>query len=151
MSSGLVTGIDRQSKLAIYSLLEEIFMAKIVFCEDEVNIQKLVRVMLRSSKHELFIASDGMEGLEMIERVHPDLIFTDISMPGRDGYQLADELKAQKDLAQIPIVFISAFAQRSMMNESYRHGGVSYLTKPFSAADLFEKINLFCNTGAPQP
>ncbi|HTK10383.1 MAG TPA: response regulator [Ktedonobacteraceae bacterium] len=121
-------------------------MAKIVLCEDEINIQKLVRVMLRSSSHELHIAADGVEGLKMIERVHPDLIFTDISMPGRDGYQLADELKARPKLAHIPIVFISAFAQRSMMNESYRHGGASYLTKPFSAADLFEKINLFCKT-----
>lgn len=123
-------------------------MAKIVFCEDEANIQKLVKVMLRSSRHEVYMASDGIEGLELIEQVHPDLIFTDISMPGRDGYQLADELKARPELAHIPIIFISAFAQRSMMNEGYRHGGASYLTKPFSAADLLEKINLFCNTPA---
>ena len=134
-------------------------MAKIVFCEDEINIQKLVRVMLRSSNHELYIASDGVEGLKMIERVHPDLIFTDISMPGRDGYQLADELKARPKLSHIPIVFISAFAQRSMMNESYRHGAASYLTKPFSAVDLFDKIKQFCKTeikeevpqGSPRP
>ncbi len=127
-------------------------MAKIVFCEDEINIQKLVRVMLRSAKqHELHIASDGIEGLDLVEQVQPDLIFTDISMPGRDGYQLADELKARPHLAHIPIIFISAFAQRSMMNESYRHGGASYLTKPFSAADLFEKINLFCSVQPTQP
>ncbi len=126
-------------------------MAKIVFCEDETQIQKLVRVMLRTSKHELFLASDGNEGLEMIERERPDLIFTDISMPGRDGYQLADEVKARAHLAHIPIIFISAFAQRTAIDEGYRHGGSSYLTKPFSAHDLLEKIDTFCNVQARSP
>ena len=126
-------------------------MAKIVFCEDEVQIRKLVRVMLRVSNHELFLASDGEEGLEMIERERPDLIFTDISMPGRDGYQLADEVKSRAHLAHIPIIFISAFAQRTAIDEGYRHGGSGYLTKPFSAHDLLEKINGFCNEQARSP
>jgi CheY-like chemotaxis protein len=120
-------------------------MAKIVFCEDELQIQKLVRVMLRSTKHELYLASDGSEGLELIERVHPDLIFTDISMPHLDGFQLADEVKAREHLAHIPIIFISAFAQRTAIDEGFRHGGSSYLTKPFTSAELQEKIKAFCN------
>ncbi len=124
-------------------------MSKIVFCEDEVRIQKVFRIMLRSTEHELYLASDGLEGLEVIERVRPDLIFTDISMPICDGYQLADAVKAQPHLAHIPIIFISAFAQRAEMEEGYRHGGVSYIVKPFSAADLYEKIELFCNQKLP--
>ncbi len=124
-------------------------MSKIVFCEDEVRIQKVFRIMLRSTEHELYLASDGLEGLEVIERVRPDLIFTDISMPICDGYQLADAVKAQRHLAHIPIIFISAFAQRAEMEEGYRHGGVSYIVKPFSAADLYEKIELFCNQKLP--
>jgi CheY-like chemotaxis protein len=124
-------------------------MSKIVFCEDEVMIQKVFRIMMRSTEHELYLASDGLEGLEVIERVRPDLIFTDISMPICDGYQLADAVKAQPHLAHIPIIFISAFAQRAEMEEGYRHGGVSYIVKPFSAADLYEKIELFCNQKLP--
>ncbi len=124
-------------------------MSKIVFCEDEVRIQKVFRIMLRSTEHELYLASDGLEGLEVIERVRPDLIFTDISMPICDGYQLADAVKAQPHLAHIPNIFISAFAQRAEMEEGYRHGGVSYIVKPFSAADLYEKIELFCNQKLP--
>jgi len=124
-------------------------MAKIVFCEDEVLIQKLFRVMLRSTNHELHLASDGAQGLELVERVRPDLIFTDISMPVCDGYQFADAVKARPHLAHIPIIFVSAFAQHAEMEEGFRHGGVSYIIKPFSAADLYEKIERFCNQKVP--
>lgn len=124
-------------------------MAKIVLCEDEQLIQKLVRIMLRTSKHELYIASDGSQGLELIERVRPDLIFTDISMPGLDGYQLADAIRTRPELAHIPIVFLSAFVQRAEVDEGYRHGAASYLTKPFNAADLYEKIDLFTSKANP--
>jgi CheY-like chemotaxis protein len=86
-------------------------MAKIVFCEDEIMIQKLLRVILRSANHEIYIASDGAEGLELIERVRPDLIFTDIAMPICNGYELADAVKAQPHLAHIPIIFVSARAK----------------------------------------
>ena len=126
-------------------------MAKIVFCEDEIMIQKLLRVILRSANHELYIASDGAEGLELIERVRPDLIFTDIAMPVCNGYELADAVKAQPHLAHIPIIFVSARAQSSELKEGYRHGAVSYIVKPFSAADLHEKIALFCNQKLPHP
>ena len=118
-------------------------MAKIVFCEDEVRIQKLIRTMLRSTLHEVYIASDGIEGLAVIERERPDLIFTDISMPNCDGFQLADAVNVQPHLAQIPIIFITAFAQRAEIEEGYQHGAASYLIKPFSPADLRTKIEEF--------
>src|SRR5207253_3481348 len=99
-------------------------MAKIIFCEDEEKIQKLIRVMLRSTEHEIHIASDGIEGLELIEREHPDLIFADISMPRCDGFQLAEALKARPHLAPIPLVFVTAFAQRTEVEEGFQHGAV---------------------------
>jgi len=114
-----------------------------------VLIQKLFRVMLRSTDHELYLASNGIEGLEIVERVRPDLIFTDISMPECDGYQFADAVKARSYLAAIPIIFVSAFAQQSEMEEGFRHGGASYIIKPFSSADLYEKIEPFFNQTAP--
>lgn len=118
-------------------------MAKIIFCEDEERIQKLIRIMLRKTLHEFYIAADGIEGLTLIERERPDLIFTDISMPRCDGFQLADAIKARPELAHIPIIFVTAFAQRTEMEEGYRHNAANYLTKPFSPAELREKIDAF--------
>jgi CheY-like chemotaxis protein len=111
-------------------------MAKIVFCEDEELIQKLILRICRSMAHEVYIASDGLEGLDLIEREHPDLIFTDISMPRRDGFQLADAVKARRHLASIPIIFVTGFAQKYDMEEGARHGAAGYLVKPFTMADL---------------
>ena len=121
-------------------------MAKIVFCEDEEKIQKLIRAMLRSTSHELHMASDGFEGLALIERELPDLIFSDVSMPGIDGFQLADALNSRPHLKHIPIIFVTAFTQRAEVEEGYRHGATSYLTKPFSPADLRAKIEAFIAT-----
>jgi CheY-like chemotaxis protein len=118
-------------------------MAKIIFCEDEVRIQKLIRTMLRSTLHEVYIASDGVEGLALIERERPDLIFTDVSMPNCDGFQLADAVKARPHLARIPIIFVTAFAQRTEIEEGYRHGATNYLIKPFSPSELRTKIEAF--------
>ncbi len=111
-------------------------MARIVFCEDEVFLQKLIHLILRSTEHEVYIASNGLEGLTLIERERPDLIFTDISMPGWDGFQLADAVRARPHLASIPIIFVTAFAQHVDVEEGILHGGKGYLLKPFSAADL---------------
>lgn len=111
-------------------------MAKIVFCEDEKFLQKLIRLILRSTKHEIYMASDGLEGFALIERERPDLILTDISMPRWDGFQLADAIKARPDLASIPIIFVTAFAQRADVEEGTLHGASGYLFKPFSAEEL---------------
>src|SRR5215469_13933022 len=111
-------------------------MAKIVFCEDEQLLQKLFRALLRSTEHEIYIASDGIEGLALIKSVRPDLILTDISMPRCDGFQLADAVKANPSLAAIPIVFITGFAQKYDIEEAARHGARGYLLKPFTPEDL---------------
>src|SRR5690349_13639169 len=115
-------------------------MAKIVFCEDEPFLRKLFGLFLRPTKHEIYMASDGLEGFALIERERPDLILTDISMPGWDGFQLADAVKAQPHLASIPLIFVTAFAQRVDVEEGALHGAAGYLLKPFSAADLRAKI-----------
>jgi CheY-like chemotaxis protein len=118
-------------------------MAKIIFCEDEERIQKLIRIMLRGTSHEIHIASDGIEDLELIKSKRPDLIFTDVSMPRCDGFQMANIVKARPHLAHIPIIFVTAFAQRFEKEEGYRHNATGYLVKPFSPSDLREKIDAF--------
>ena len=115
-------------------------MSKVVFCEDDPMIQKLIRVAMRSEGHEVHVASDGHEGLELIRREQPAVIFTDVSMPGLDGYQLATELRADPRTAHIPIVFMTASVQRSQLEEAKRHGATSVLSKPFSMSALRSRV-----------
>lgn len=116
-------------------------MAKIVFCEDDPMIQKLVRTALRDSGHELHFASDGEDGLALIRQVLPDLVFSDVSMPKLDGYQLGDALKASPETARIPLIFVTASVQRAQIAEAEQHGGAAVLPKPFTMAELRARVS----------
>ncbi len=118
-------------------------MGTIVFCEDDPMIQKLIRAALRSSPHTVHIAADGRQGLALIERTRPDVVFTDVSMPTCDGFQLADAMKAKAELDRIPIVFMTASVQREQVEECFRRGAAGYLAKPFTMADLRSRVDEF--------
>ena len=110
--------------------------ARIVVCEDDPVILKLLRVSLRDAGYELLVAQDGVDGLALIQQERPDAILTDVSMPRMDGLQLAAAVRASPELADIPIVFLSASAQRAHREAGYRHGATAYVTKPFRTAEL---------------
>ncbi len=116
-------------------------MSKIVFVEDDQMIQKLIRAALRAVRHEIHLASDGTAGLRLIKEQKPDVIFSDVSMPGMDGYQLGDAVKADPDLVHIPIVFMTASVQRSQIEEAWRHGAAGVLAKPFTMAELRARVD----------
>jgi len=115
-------------------------MAKIVFCEDDPMIRKLITAAMRDSGHDVRLAVDGEEGLALIRDMRPDLIFSDVSMPKLDGYQLGDALRASPDTAGIPLVFVTASVQRSQIVEAERHGGTGVLPKPFTMAELRKRV-----------
>ena len=115
-------------------------MGKIVFCEDDLMIQKLIRSAFKSSGHTIFVTSDGAEGLEVIQRELPDVVFSDVSMPNLDGFQLGDALKASPATAQIPVIFMTASVQRAQIDEALRHGAAGVLPKPFTMAELRKRV-----------
>jgi CheY-like chemotaxis protein len=86
-------------------------MTTLVFCEDDPVIQKLIRIATRALPHTVHIAGDGESGLEIIERERPSAVFTDVSMPRLDGMQLLDSLKTRPELADIPVVLMTASVQ----------------------------------------
>ncbi len=115
-------------------------MSRIVVCEDDPTIQRLVMVALRSTPHQVLMAQDGAEGLALIEAERPDLVVSDLAMPRLTGLELLDEMKARPELAHIPFLILTASAQRAQREEGMRRGAVGYLTKPFGVAELREAI-----------
>ena len=115
-------------------------MSKVVFCEDDPMIRKLVETALRSSTHDVHIAGDGKQGLDLITRLRPDVVFSDVAMPEMNGFQLADAMRASPDLAHIPIVFMTASIQREQIDECFRHGAAGHLAKPFTVAELRARL-----------
>lgn len=122
-------------------------MGKIVFCEDDPMIKKLIQAAMRGETHEVHIASDGAEGLEVIRRIRPDVVFSDVSMPNMDGYQLGDALQADATTAGIPIVFMTASVQRAQIDEAMHHGAAAVLPKPFTMAELRARVTEFTSGG----
>jgi CheY-like chemotaxis protein len=111
-------------------------MAKIVVCEDDVMIQKLIFVALRSSGHEILMANDGVRGCELIRAERPDLILTDLLMPAMTGLELCRTVRSDPAISGIPIIVLTASVQRQQAEESLREGASAFLPKPFTTDQL---------------
>jgi CheY-like chemotaxis protein len=111
-------------------------MSRILFCEDDLTIHKLIRMALRDTPHEVTMARDGAEGLRLARELRPVVVFSDVAMPVMNGFELADAMRADPALAKIPIVFITASLQRSEVDAAMSHGGARVIGKPFTIAVL---------------
>ena len=106
-------------------------------------IRKLVETAMRATTHEVHFAENGAKGLALIDRVRPDVVFSDVAMPEMNGFELADAMRARPDLAHIPIVFMTASVQREQIDECFRHGAAGHLAKPFTMAELRARVAQF--------
>ena len=111
-------------------------MGKLAWVEDDAQIRKLVQAALRASRHELHFATNGREGLALVERVRPDVLFTDVSMPEMDGLQMVDTLRKNPEFAALRVVFVTASMQREQIERYTARGAAAYIAKPFSPAEL---------------
>jgi len=115
-------------------------MAKILIAEDERDIRDLVAFTLRFAGHEVFAAANGEEAVEMAPNVNPDLILMDVRMPRMTGYQACKAMKANPDLKDIPVVFLTARGQETEIQEGLDAGAEEYLLKPFAPDHLTARI-----------
>lgn len=104
--------------------------ARIAVVEDEAEIRSLIVEELEDEGYEVAIAANGQEGLAMIQRFKPHLVLSDITMPVLDGYGMLAELRKHKAFRSIPVVFLSALADRRHIIEGKKMGVDDYVTKP---------------------
>jgi two-component system OmpR family response regulator len=126
-------------------------VARIVFCEDEEQIRKLIELAMRSTAHSIELHVNGREGLEAIEREAPELIVTDLAMPEMGGFALADAVHARPALNHIPIMFVTASVQRGDVARFGEHGAAGYIAKPFSPRALRDKIDELIAAARKEP
>lgn len=115
-------------------------MAKILIAEDERDIRDLVAFTLRFAGHEVFAAANGEEAVELAPKVSPDLILMDVRMPRMTGYEACKVMKANPDLKDIPVVFLSAKGQESEIQQGLDVGAEAYLLKPFAPDQLTARV-----------
>jgi len=113
---------------------------RVVVAEDEVLIRLDLVEMLREEGYDVVgEAGDGQQAVELAEALRPDLVIMDVKMPRRDGIDAASEI-ASKRIA--PVVILTAFSQRELVERARDAGAMAYLVKPFSKADLVPAVEL---------
>lgn len=116
-------------------------MSRIVIIEDNPMNMKLICNVLRKHAYEIFEATNAEQGLALIREQQPDLILMDIQLPGMDGLQASRILKADKALASIPIIALTALAMSGDKEQILAAGCDDYLTKPIRYQEVLEKVS----------
>lgn len=106
--------------------------------DTEANIDILVCAL--GDDYDLAVALDGQSALDYIALSRPDIILLDIMMPGMDGYEVCDRLKANPASAGIPIIFLTAVTDIDSKTRAFAAGAVDYITKPFEIAEVQARV-----------
>jgi len=114
---------------------------RLLVVDDEPNLLRAVAACLKAEAYEVSTARSGREALLQLAETVPDLVVSDIRMPGMDGYQLARQLRGSPRTALVPIVFLTAKDETSDRIEGFRAGIDAYLTKPFEPEELIAVVN----------
>ena len=120
-----------------------ISMKRILYIEDNFQNKRLVRKILTARGYHVLEAEDGLTGVEIATKELPDLILMDISLPGIDGVEATQRIKAHNETASIPIIALTANAMRGDRERFIAAGCDDYLPKPISTVDLIDMIGKF--------
>src|SRR5687768_10902438 len=113
--------------------------------DDATDLFRAVAACLKTDGYEVTAARSGREALMQLAEAVPDLVVSDIRMPGMDGYQLARQLRGSPRTALVPIVFLTAKDATADRIEGFRAGIDAYLTKPFEPEELIAVVDGILN------
>ena len=114
-------------------------MKKILIVED-VEINRDLLAQLLEDDYELVEAVDGQQGLEMALLEKPDLILLDVGLPEMDGWEVAQKIRADAALEDIPIIAVTAHAMAGDQDKALQVGCNDYIAKPIDEDELWEKV-----------
>ncbi|MBW1837606.1 MAG: response regulator [Deltaproteobacteria bacterium] len=123
---------------------------RILLVDDEPDFCAIVQGQLEKEGFDVEIAYDGVEGLEKVKANPPDAIILDVMMPEMDGYEACKKLKSDDKYADIPILMLTAVADKVTSTRYSHYDGMSmeaddYLPKPASAEDITQSIKSLLN------
>jgi len=111
----------------------------LVIDDDPVSL-RFVATLLREKGYEVLTAEDGRYGCELAKQHRPDLIVSDLLMPYRDGFHVVRVIRADADLARIPVILLSMRGGEDDVVRGLDEGADDYIVKPFNARELLARI-----------
>lgn len=115
-------------------------MRRILVVEDNNDNMTLITDVLSSLDYEVISAKDGEEGLQVAKAEKPDLILMDLSLPRMDGWTATRQLKADSELAHIPVIALTAHAMIGDRERALAAGCDDYISKPINIRELAGKL-----------
>ena len=113
---------------------------RILVVEDDPTNRRILRDLLTSAGYELTEAVTGEDGVALAETCRPDLILTDIQLPGFDGYEATRRIKENPARRRIPIIAVTSYALNGDEEKALEAGCEAYVSKPFSPRQVLAKI-----------
>ena len=113
---------------------------RILIVDDNLASLRLLTDLLAEQGYAVHPASRGEVALRFIQSTLPDLILLDIKMPGLDGYQVCERLKADERARDIPVIFLTALADTADKVKGFQAGGVDYITKPLQVEEILARV-----------
>ena len=122
-------------------MISEPNKGSILAVEDDRASLKLLEAALTAAGYQVQAAASGEQALEIVARTPPDLILLDIVMPGIDGFEVCQRLKAHEQTSHIPIIFISATTDAKERVQGFQSGALDFVSKPFQRDELLARVH----------
>ena len=117
-------------------------LPQVLIAEDNSELASFM-VSLISRYCQVTVVEDGEKALRLVEELHPDLVISDVMMPGLDGLSLCRKLKSTPELRDIPVILLTALTHRQALLEGWEAGADEYLFKPFHPTELVTRVRSF--------
>jgi DNA-binding response OmpR family regulator len=114
---------------------------RVLVVDDDPVILELLRINFEIEGYEVLPATDGEQGLAKARDEEPDVVLCDIMMPRLDGIELVTRLRGDPRTAHLPVVLLSAKAQKVEVDRGLSVGADDYVTKPFDPLELLDRVN----------
>lgn len=127
-------------------------MPRVLVVDDDPQVLKLLRLNFEMEGYDVVSATNGEEALSLVRGDTPDVVVCDVMMPGIDGLEVVRRLRADPATVTLPLIVVSAKAQRGDVSEGLRLGADAYVTKPFDPSELLELVaDLLAKREKPTP
>ena len=114
---------------------------RVLIIEDETNIIEAMSFILSREGWEVKTHSNGHDAMDIIRCRAPDVIILDVMLPGRSGFDILQDIRADEKLADIPVLMLTALGQRKDREFAERIGATRFMTKPFSNIDVLTAVH----------
>jgi two-component system, OmpR family, response regulator RpaA len=115
-------------------------MVKIVTVDDDPSIVELVKINLEMQGHQVITAPDGIQGYALVQQERPALVILDVMMPEVDGYTVCQRIRKNPDVAETPVLLLTALGVVDDKVKGFDVGADDYLVKPFEIPELLVRV-----------